>query len=310
MILEVWRYCYYHIIGVTYSWYCSFVTVIVSPLPFSLSSLLLLTLLRLISLSLHLPFCCLCSRRYCSYHPFTVIIVIIITVVTFITITVTIIEMIIFFVSLLILLPSLRSSSSLLIYYLHHGKGSISLNIIIIVSNTSPLKNDFCPREKVLNDITTDYLLYIIDYSDVIMSRWRLKSPALRLFTQSFIQVQIKENIKAPRHWPLCGEFTGTGEFPAQMASDMENFSIWWRRHVYVLFLQVAWPLPGTPPSTGQCKWNGKFFWLTMVGILCSRSTILLKSPRLILRQGGDIVPFLTPGALLHDVYAQRMVET
>ena len=36
----------------------------------------------------------------------------------------------------------------------------------------------------------------------------------------SFIQAQIKENIKAPRHWPLCGEFTGTGEFPAQSASN------------------------------------------------------------------------------------------
>ena len=30
-----------------------------------------------------------------------------------------------------------------------------------------------------------------------------------RLLTQPFIQTQIKENIKAPRHWPLCGEFTG-----------------------------------------------------------------------------------------------------
>ena len=38
---------------------------------------------------------------------------------------------------------------------------------------------------------------------------WRLKSPASALFTQPFIRVQIKENIKAPRHWPLCGEFTG-----------------------------------------------------------------------------------------------------
>ena len=41
-----------------------------------------------------------------------------------------------------------------------------------------------------------------------------------------------KENIKAPRHWPLCGEFTGTGEFPAQKASYAENVSIWWRHHV------------------------------------------------------------------------------
>ena len=39
--------------------------------------------------------------------------------------------------------------------------------------------------------------------------RWRLKSPASRLFTQSFIQTQIKENSKAPRHRPLCWEFTG-----------------------------------------------------------------------------------------------------
>ena len=41
-----------------------------------------------------------------------------------------------------------------------------------------------------------------------------LKSPASRLFTQSFIQTQIKENIKATRHWPLCGEFTGDRWIP------------------------------------------------------------------------------------------------
>ena len=45
-------------------------------------------------------------------------------------------------------------------------------------------------------------------------TRWRLKSPASRLFTQAFIRVQITENIKAPRHWPLCGEFTGDRRIP------------------------------------------------------------------------------------------------
>ena len=35
---------------------------------------------------------------------------------------------------------------------------------------------------------------------------------------------QIKESVKAPRHWPFC-------EFPAQMASNAENVSIWWRHH-------------------------------------------------------------------------------
>ena len=41
-----------------------------------------------------------------------------------------------------------------------------------------------------------------------VTSQWaqyRLKSPAPPLFTQPFIQTQFKENIKAPRHWPLCG---------------------------------------------------------------------------------------------------------
>ena len=48
----------------------------------------------------------------------------------------------------------------------------------------------------------------------ITMTRLRLKSPASRLFTRAFIQVQIKENIKAPRHWPLWGEFTGDRWIP------------------------------------------------------------------------------------------------
>ena len=54
--------------------------------------------------------------------------------------------------------------------------------------------------------------------SDVIMARWRLKSPASQLFTQPFIQDQVKENIKAPHRW-------------LQMASNSENVSNWWRHN-------------------------------------------------------------------------------
>ena len=49
------------------------------------------------------------------------------------------------------------------------------------------------------------------------------------VYTQPIIQAQIKENIKAPRHWPLYGEFTS--ELPAQMASKVENVSVWWHHH-------------------------------------------------------------------------------
>ena len=62
--------------------------------------------------------------------------------------------------------------------------------------------------------------------------RWRLKSPASRLFTQPFIQAQIKENIKTPCHWTLCREFTDDRWIPAHMASNAENVFIWWRHHV------------------------------------------------------------------------------
>ena len=66
-----------------------------------------------------------------------------------------------------------------------------------------------------------------------LRAHWRLKSPASRLFAQPFVQVEIKENIKALRHWPLCGGNSPvTGEFPAQRASNVENFFIWWRHHV------------------------------------------------------------------------------
>ena len=40
------------------------------------------------------------------------------------------------------------------------------------------------------------------------------KSPAAPVFTQTLVQAQIKENINAPRHWPLWGEFTGDRWIP------------------------------------------------------------------------------------------------
>ena len=43
-------------------------------------------------------------------------------------------------------------------------------------------------------------------YNNVIMGTMasQITSPT----TQTFIRAHIKENIKAPRHWPLCGEIT------------------------------------------------------------------------------------------------------
>ena len=52
-------------------------------------------------------------------------------------------------------------------------------------------------------------------YNDVIMS------------AMAFVHVQIKENIKVSRHWPLWREFTGDRWIPR----SAEYVSIWWRHH-------------------------------------------------------------------------------
>ena len=58
------------------------------------------------------------------------------------------------------------------------------------------------------------------------VARWRLKSPASPLFTQLFIQGEIKENIKVYVTGLCAWNSLVTGEFPAQMASNAENVSI------------------------------------------------------------------------------------
>ena len=49
-------------------------------------------------------------------------------------------------------------------------------------------------------------------YSDVKMGG--IASHVTSLTTVYSIQTYIKENIKAPRHWPLCGDFNGDRWIP------------------------------------------------------------------------------------------------
>ena len=67
-------------------------------------------------------------------------------------------------------------------------------------------------------------------------ARWRLKSPASRVFAKSSVQAQIKDTSKL-RVTGLCeGNSPMTGEFPAQMASCAENVSTWWRHHGFIMW--------------------------------------------------------------------------
>ena len=50
---------------------------------------------------------------------------------------------------------------------------------------------------------------WVCHYTDVIMTTIASQITSPTVVYSIVYSDQIKENIKAPRHWPLCGEFTG-----------------------------------------------------------------------------------------------------
>ena len=52
------------------------------------------------------------------------------------------------------------------------------------------------------------------NYGDVIMDTMASQVTNLNIVYSTVYRVKIKEDIKAPRHWPLCGEFTGDRLIP------------------------------------------------------------------------------------------------
>ena len=107
------------------------------------------------------------------------------------------------------------------------------------------------------------YISGCLHYNDVIMGPWRFKSPPSPLFTQPFIQAQIKENIKL-RITGLCaGNSPVTGEFPTQRASNAEHVSIWRRHHIKICTLHDAYKLM-------EAKWSYKIHGCTVSHIIQS----------------------------------------
>ena len=54
---------------------------------------------------------------------------------------------------------------------------------------------------------------------------WPVNSPVSRLFAQSFVEAKIKENIKAPRHWPLSGIHRSPLDSPHKGSITRKMFS-------------------------------------------------------------------------------------
>ena len=72
-----------------------------------------------------------------------------------------------------------------------------------------------------------DIMILSCHYSDVIMGAIASKITSLMIVYSS-----VYSDADQRKYIGQCGQFTGTGKLPAQMASNAENVSIWWRHHV------------------------------------------------------------------------------
>ena len=66
--------------------------------------------------------------------------------------------------------------------------------------------------EKYIKCVVIKY--YRIQYTDVIMGAMASQITSLNIVYLTVYSAQIKENIKVPCHWPLCGAFTGDRWIP------------------------------------------------------------------------------------------------
>ena len=89
-------------------------------------------------------------------------------------------------------------------------------------------------------------------YNDVIMDTIASQITSLTIvFSTVYLDADKKKTSKL-RVTGLCaGNSPGTGEFPAQMASNAENVYIWWRHHAWQLVVsRVVGPLQSIAFST------------------------------------------------------------
>ena len=125
-------------------------------------------------------------------------------------------------------------------------------------------------QHKVNQDNNSDDVPFL-HYNDVTMSAMASQITSVSIVSQLLVQAQIKEYIKAPHHWPWCGEFTGDRWIPRTRPVTRKVFTfddvimllLWCRRHA---LYSLTWnrdlqSLCGT--SSCQCrpgdywKWRG-----------------------------------------------------
>ena len=110
--------------------------------------------------------------------------------------------------------------------------------------------------------VVTQMVDRLFHYSDVIMGAMASQITSLTIVYSTVYtsagqgkhQSSTSLAFVLPSRWPFAGNSPLTGEFPAQMVSNVENVSIWWHHHVkhksdlwlYMYILNVSWDIAET----------------------------------------------------------------
>ena len=76
----------------------------------------------------------------------------------------------------------------------------------------------------------------LIHYNDIVMGAIASQFTSLPIVYLTLDSGADQRKYQSSASLALYGEFTVTGEFRAQRASNAENVSIWWRHHVSTMF--------------------------------------------------------------------------
>ena len=94
-------------------------------------------------------------------------------------------------------------------------------------------------------------------YSDVIMGAIASQINSLTIVPNRLFRRRSKKTSKLRVNGLCVGNSPGTGEFPAQTASNVENVSIWWRHHAFnVSWYTILSILMNTKPEGQKVMWN------------------------------------------------------
>ena len=97
----------------------------------------------------------------------------------------------------------------------------------------------------------------VFHYDDVIMSTIASQITSLTIVYSTIYSGEDQSKHQSSASLAFCvGNSPGTGEFPAQMASNAENVSIWWRHHAtertpmirfsLETFMLISWKMHST----------------------------------------------------------------